>query len=189
MILSTPGKCLVRFWDVKKRQKGFNFRVLQLYLEIDELDASVQSWVSHLGKDWTLLLLLVLIFSLDWSLLWLEFLKPRCHHAEQMTSPWFWQVDLLTHYIWLIMQAQLNNPRFNGRMIIFDKQEMVVVWKKCLENISWAQNILTTSKVPHFRFITSKGPLKCVQENMSSDWQFDFQWTFFSKKLLHLKHR
>ena len=131
--------------------------------------------------DWTLLLLLVLIFSLDWSLLWLEFLKPRCHHAEQMTSPWFWQVDLLRHYIWLIMQAQLNNPRFNGRMIIFDKQEMVVVWKKCLENISWAQNILTTLKVPHFRFITSKGPLKCVQENMSSDWQFDFQWTFFPK--------
>ena len=109
--------------------------------------------------------------------------------AEQMTSPWFWQVDLLRHYIWLIMQAQLNNPRFNGRMIIFDKQEMVVVWKKCLENISWAQNILTTSKVPHFRFITSKGPLKCVQENMSSDWQIDFQWTFFSKKFLHQKDR
>ena len=27
------------------------------------------------------------------------------------------------------MQAQVNSPRYNGRMIIFYKQEMDVVWK------------------------------------------------------------
>ena len=94
-----------------------------------------------------------------WSSVWigLSFDLSSWNHAATTLNkrqvPGFWQVVLLRHYIWLIMQTQVNSPRYNGRMIIFYKQEMDVVWKKCLENISWAQNICQHQRCRFFEWL------------------------------------
>ena len=58
------------------------------------------------------------------------------------------------------MQAQLNNPRFNGRMIIFDKQEMVVVWKKMFGKYFLSTKYFNNFKGAAFSIYYFKGTAK-----------------------------